>query len=568
MPSSKVCGKPVSITTPIIKLSDGRQLAYKEQGVPKDEAIYKAIVVHGFDSSKDIYLPLSKEFVEKKGLYIVTIDRPGYGESDPNPKRTIKSDTFDVQELADHLDLGSKFYVVGVSLGNYITWGFLKYLPHRHPMIFNTKDVETIHKMALVPNPNEYKIRQQGEEESLYRDLKIGFGKWEFDPMELKSPFKGKVGSVHLWQGYEDKLVPYQLQRFLANKLPWINYHEMGNISGGGHRKRSSKSIDDPESEIISPRIRLNDGRILAYRESGVSKKDANFKIIVVHGFNSNKDMSFLAPQEVMEGLKIYMVLYDRAGYGESDPNPKKSLKSEALDIEQLADQLELGPKFYVIGVSLGSYPTWSCLQYIPHRLQGVALMASVVNYRWPSLPKSVIKDDFRKGLVKLALCVLKSVPGLLYWWMTQKLFPPSNMMEKNPVFFSERDVELLKRTPGFELLSENKLEKRSVFDNLRQDFLVGFSKWDFDPLKLNNPFLKDEGSVHLFVGYEDKVVPIELQRYVMGQLPWIKSHEIPQGGHLIVYDSEVCESVLRALLLDEEPAYIPLPGTPKSLLS
>ncbi|XP_074289252.1 uncharacterized protein LOC141614403 [Silene latifolia] len=343
---------------------------------------------------------------------------------------------------------------------------------------------------------------------------------------------------------------------------------KMGNISGGGHRRRSSKSIDDSESEILSPRIRLNDGRFLAYRETGVSKQDANFKIIIVHGFGSNKDMSFLAPQEVIDGLKIYMVLYDRAGYGESDPNPKKSLKSEALDIEQLADQLELGPKFYVIGVSLGSYPTWSCLQYIPHRLHGVALVASVVNYRWPSLPKSVIKDDFRKGLVKLALWVVTHVPGLLYWWMTQKLFPPSNMMEKNPVFFGERDVEVLKRTPGFELLSENKLEKRSVYDNLRQDFMVGFSKWEFDPLKLNNPFLKDEGSVHLFVGHEDKVVPIELQRYVMGQLPWIKSHEIPHGGHLIVYDSEVCESVLRALLLDEEPAYIPLPGTPRSLLS
>lgn len=62
------------------------------------------------------------------------------------------------------------------------------------------------------------------------------------------------------------------------------------------------------------------------------------------------------------------MLLYDRAGYGDSDPNPKRSLKTEALDIEQLADQLELGPKFYVIGVSLGSYPTWSCLKYIPHR--------------------------------------------------------------------------------------------------------------------------------------------------------------------------------------------------------
>ncbi|KMT05493.1 hypothetical protein BVRB_7g176170 [Beta vulgaris subsp. vulgaris] len=353
---------------------------------------------------------------------------------------------------------------------------------------------------------------------------------------------------------------------FKSHSLVFIRTYkhlQMGNISGCGHRRRTSKSMD--EIEIESPRIRLSDGRNLAYRETGVSKEEANFKIIIVHGFGSNKDMSFSAPEGIIQDLKIYMLLYDRAGYGDSDPNPKRSLKTEALDIEQLADQLELGPKYYVIGVSLGSYPTWSCLKYIPHRLQGIALVAPVVNYRWPSLPNALIKDDFRRGLVKLGYFVLKHIPGFLYWWMTQKCIPTANVMEKNPVFFSERDMEVLKRTPGFELLSENKIEHRSVFDNLRLDLMVGLGKWEFDPLKLTNPFPKDDGSVHLWAGFEDKVVPVELQRHVMEDLPWIKYHEIPHGGHLIVYDTEVCESILRALLLNEEPAkYVPLPGTPK----
>jgi len=263
-----------------------------------------------------------------------------------------------------------------------------------------------------------------------------------------------------------------------------------------------------------------------------------------------------LTLQELIESLRIHMLLYDRAGYGESDLNPKRSLKSEAQDIEELADQLNLGSKFYVIGVSMGSYPIWSCLYYIPHRLKGVAFVAPVVNYRWHSLPNTLTKDDFRKNLVKLAVWLLKHLPGLLYWWMTQKLFPSTGVMEKNPVFFNDRDQEVLKRTPGFELLSENKLENKSVFENLRGDFMLGLGKWEFDPLKLNNPFPEMERSVHLWAGYEDRVVPVELQRHVSGCLPWIKHHEVPHGGHLIVYDSEVCESVLRALLLDEEPAF------------
>ena len=70
-------------------------------------------------------------------------------------------------------------------------------------------------------------VRQQGEFESVHRDLNIGFGAWEFDPMDIENPFPNNEGSVHLWQGDEDILVPAALQRYIAQQLPWINYHEL-----------------------------------------------------------------------------------------------------------------------------------------------------------------------------------------------------------------------------------------------------------------------------------------------------------------------------------------------------
>lgn len=50
-PSPKICGSPNGplITAPRIKLSDGRYLAYKENGVPRDEAKHKFVFIHGFD---------------------------------------------------------------------------------------------------------------------------------------------------------------------------------------------------------------------------------------------------------------------------------------------------------------------------------------------------------------------------------------------------------------------------------------------------------------------------------------------------------------------------------------
>lgn len=50
--------------------------------------------------------------------------------------------------------------------------------------------------------------------------------------MDLENPFPNNEGSVQLWQGDEDALVPVILQRYIAKKLPWIQYHE---LPGAGH---------------------------------------------------------------------------------------------------------------------------------------------------------------------------------------------------------------------------------------------------------------------------------------------------------------------------------------------
>ncbi|AES67057.1 putative alpha/Beta hydrolase [Medicago truncatula] len=53
--------------------------------------------------------------------------------------------------------------------------------------------------------------------------------------------------------------------------------------------------------------------------------------------------------------------------------------------------------------------------------------------------------------------------------------------------------------------------------------------------MKLRNPFPPRRSSFHIWQGYEDKIVPSELQRFVSWKMPWIQYHEIPDGGHLII---------------------------------
>jgi len=72
-------------------------------------------------------------------------------------------------------------------------------------------------------------VRQQGEHASLHRDMMVGFGKWDWSPLEMENPFAGAEGEVkvHLWHGVEDLYVPVQLSRYISKRLPWVIYHEL-----------------------------------------------------------------------------------------------------------------------------------------------------------------------------------------------------------------------------------------------------------------------------------------------------------------------------------------------------
>ena len=71
-PPPRICGVPHGppVTSPRIRLSDGRYLAYRESGVDRASANHKIIVVHGFNNSKDMELPISKVWYALVFIYL------------------------------------------------------------------------------------------------------------------------------------------------------------------------------------------------------------------------------------------------------------------------------------------------------------------------------------------------------------------------------------------------------------------------------------------------------------------------------------------------------------------
>ncbi|CAN8278241.1 unnamed protein product [Cochlearia groenlandica] len=308
---------------------------------------------------------------------------------------------------------------------------------------------------------------------------------------------------------------------------------------------------------VTASRIKLRDGRHLAYDEFGYPKDEAKFKIIFIHGFGScmrdSLFLTFLSPA-LVEELRIYTVSFDRPGYGESDPDPNRSPKSIALDIEELADGLGLGSKFYVFGFSMGGQIAWACLKYIPHRLAGAALVAPAINFWWRNLPGDITREAFSERFPadQWVTRVAHYAPWLSYWWNTQKWFPISNVIAGNPIVFSRQDKEVLSKL-GSARPNQAYISQQGEYESLHRDLNVAFSSWEFDPLDLQDPFPNKNGSVHVWNGDEDKFVPVKVQRYIASKLPWIHYHEIAGAGHLLPLMEGMTDKIIKSLFVGEE---------------
>jgi pimeloyl-ACP methyl ester carboxylesterase len=154
--------------------------------------------------------------------------------------------------------------------------------------------------------------------------------------------------------------------------------------------------------------------------------------------------------QEVTEEYGVCVVSFDRAGYGQSDADPNRSIKSAADDVVDLADALGLGRRFYVTAVSIGGYTGWGLLKYYPDRLAGMAMQAPATNYWWSGLPASAVKAAWAKLAFgdKMALYVWHYFPLLTYWHMTQTWLPTSSVAPHTGIqSFSLMDQEIMKQS-------------------------------------------------------------------------------------------------------------------------
>ncbi|WP_099041195.1 alpha/beta fold hydrolase [Mycobacterium neglectum] len=96
----------------LVRLRDGRSMAYAEYGAPNGFVIVNA---HGGLACR-LDVAAADEVAAVAGVRLISPDRPGVGRSDPDPGRTTLRWAHDVEELLDRIGV-ERFAVMGWSMG-------------------------------------------------------------------------------------------------------------------------------------------------------------------------------------------------------------------------------------------------------------------------------------------------------------------------------------------------------------------------------------------------------------------------------------------------------------------
>jgi pimeloyl-ACP methyl ester carboxylesterase len=103
----------MALTDQTIKLVDGRALGYAEFGDPSGKPV---LFFHGFPASRLEGIALDTP-ARAVGVRLIAPDRPGFGLSDPKPRRLFSDWPEDVIQLVSHLRIYD-FAVLGTSAGS------------------------------------------------------------------------------------------------------------------------------------------------------------------------------------------------------------------------------------------------------------------------------------------------------------------------------------------------------------------------------------------------------------------------------------------------------------------
>ena len=289
--------------------------------------------------------------------------------------------------------------------------------------------------------------------------------------------------------------------------------------------------------------VRARDGRTLAFVERGA---EDGIPVLACHG-TPGSWLTRHSDPHLYERHGVRMVVYDRPGYGRSEPQPGRSVADAAADIAALADHLGL-ERFAVVGGSGVAPHALACGALLGDRVLRVGALVT------PG-PSDSADFDF---LADLAEINVKEFSAALEGSAALEAYlqPFADELERNPdAVLDEIALEL----PEVDRAILSRKEFRAILlESFAESVRQGVRGWADDDLAFAKPWgfeLEDvEAEVRLWQGELDVLAPRSHGEYVAARLPNARFELLEGGGHFLDEEWAVVYQWLTAGENAEEP--------------
>lgn len=261
---------------------DQKKITYYTFGNPNGVPL---LFYHGFPGTGKQAQLLCESHLRSE-IYFIAIDRPGYGDSDPQMNLTLQKFASDIDELTTHLNV-SKFINMGVSGGGPYAAAVAYYLPNKiiksgsicgvapitteNFKYLNSRQRKIFLMTKLLPgnalkflvqkiydaNVNKFDQYLSTDFDSIFEKDKLIFNNPDVGPflmetfkLSLKNGPQGMLidmniiskpwgfsldqiqGPYYLWHGDRDDIVHHEMSNYMNRKIPNVKYEL---FKGEGH---------------------------------------------------------------------------------------------------------------------------------------------------------------------------------------------------------------------------------------------------------------------------------------------------------------------------------------------
>jgi pimeloyl-ACP methyl ester carboxylesterase len=288
----------------------------------------------------------------------------------------------------------------------------------------------------------------------------------------------------------------------------------------------------------VEHRIKTADGRTLAVQEDG----DPGGKPVLAHNGSPNSRQLYGPHVTDAAARGIRLISYDRPGYGESSPQPGRTVASAADDVRAICSALGIS-RLATWGVSGGGPHVLACAALLPDLVAAAASLASLAPYPaegldWFAGMGQENVDDFKLMLQDPAAA----------WAKTEK--DREGMLSVSAAELHTQFSTLLSPTDAAVMTG-------GVADYLalcvRDGLAPGAEGWAEDGLAMADPWGFSVADITVPVllmhGREDQFVPFGHGQWLAARIPGVQARLLDHDGHLTLTESRIGE--VHAWLLD-----------------